>query len=147
MLTSSAKNKGRRYENHIVQKIKDSGLDPNAGRTPGSGSGNHDKGDIRSTIPYLIECKNHAGISKGILDFVDQAKEAARSSRSDRSKWAMVFRDPRTPEVNSEDYVMIEFDEFLQLLKKNKEPLIKSEDKDLAYKIKKFIFDGKELLK
>jgi len=62
MKTRSCKNKGSRFETFIAEMIKESGLDPNARRQPLSGAG-YDKGDIKTTVPFTIECKNSNTIS------------------------------------------------------------------------------------
>jgi len=144
MKSKSAKEKGRRYENKIAGYIRESGLDLRAGREIGSGSGNM-KGDIRANIPFLIEVKNQKTIK--ILNWIDQAKKQAAVGWSPREKWALVFRDPRTPETHSEDYVTIDIHQFLELLKKNSKPIIKSKDKNVKYKIEKMIQAAKDVIK
>lgn len=52
-------------ENHIVDRIRGLGIDPKADRNPGSGNGNRDKTDVRTTMQIFgrqagIEAKNHA---------------------------------------------------------------------------------------
>jgi hypothetical protein len=144
MLARSAKDKGRRYENLIAKAIRDSGLDPRAGREIGSGSGTM-KGDIRSTIPFLIEAKNQKTVHA--LDWIDQAKEQASSGFAWKDRWALVFRDPRTPESQEISYVVLDFYEFLNLLKKAAEPKMKNPDRAVEYKLKTLIRSAKEVLK
>ena len=49
--------KGRRLELRIAQKLRDSGIDKFASRTPLSGGGSI-KGDIITKCGLTIECKN-----------------------------------------------------------------------------------------
>jgi predicted AAA+ superfamily ATPase len=53
----SAVVKGKIFEDFVAGLIKSKGIDPNAVRQIGSGSGLA-KGDIRSTVNWNIECKN-----------------------------------------------------------------------------------------
>jgi len=55
---ASAKAKGSRLERAVAQAIRHKGLDDKAGRMPLSGADSHLKGDVRTDLPYTIECKN-----------------------------------------------------------------------------------------
>ena len=133
MKAGSKVQKGKRYEKRIASLIEEAGLG-SARREDGSGSGLK-KGDIRANIPFLIECKNDDAVPLWILHRIDQAKEQARVGWKWREKWALVFRDHRLPETKSEDYVVIDFNQFLELLKKDSEPLIKAPDRDMKWKL------------
>ena len=125
--------KGKRYEKHLAALIVESGLDPNAGREIGSGSGLR-KGDLRARIDFLVEAKNEANVSKALLLNIDQAKDQARKGWKWPERWALVFRDPREPETKSDDYVVLDFNEFLELLKRAAEPRTKGENPDRAFR-------------
>ena len=65
MNPKSAIEKGKRLENHVVDRLRETGLDPKACRSAGSGSGNRDKADIVTSLMVDgenlgIECKNHS---------------------------------------------------------------------------------------
>jgi Holliday junction resolvase len=145
-MTNSKVEKGKRFEKKIAQYLQDSGLDLRAHREDGSGSGLK-KGDIRSSIPFLIEAKNSKSVSKGLLKWIDQAKDQATKGFKWREKWALVFRDPRTPEHNSEDYVVIDFHQFIELLKRYREPLTKEPDRTLKYKLERLRQSAQEVIK
>lgn len=64
MKAKSAIEKGKKLENHVVEQIRDKGLDPRAYRSHGSGNGNTEKADVWTSLMILgqnvgIECKNH----------------------------------------------------------------------------------------
>lgn len=125
--------KGKRFERMIAGEIEEMGLG-RASREIGSGSGKR-KGDIFANIPFLIEAKNQKKVH--ILQWIDQAKREAEQGNWDRDKWALVFRDPRTPESGPEIYVVIDFWEWLRLLKTESEPLIKEPDRELRWLLEK----------
>jgi hypothetical protein len=130
MKAKSAINKGKRYENFLCQEIEGAGLGK-ARREAGSGSGKY-KGDISCNLDYLIEAKNQATIK--ILDWIEQAKHQAEIGNWDRDKWCLIFRNPKKPEFE-ENFAVIDLNEFLKLLKKNKEPMIKEPDNILKYRL------------
>jgi len=135
--------KGKRFEKMINQEIEAEGLG-RAIRTPGSGSGKL-KGDSFNSLDFLIEAKNQKTIH--LLDWVDQAKEQARIGNWSPEKWALIIRDPRSPETNPEIYAIIDLWQWLKLLKKNSEPRIKEPDRDMKYKIQRLIQSAKAVLK
>ncbi|MCD6371701.1 MAG: hypothetical protein J7L39_03215 [Candidatus Aenigmarchaeota archaeon] len=143
MKPKSKREKGKRFEKLIAREIEEAGLGK-ASREIGSGSGKR-KGDIFSSIPYLIECKNQKQIR--ILDWIDQAKREAEEGSWDRYKWALVFRDPRTPEKDPEIYAVIDFWQWLELLKKDQEPLIKEPDRELKYLLEKLKYFTQQVIK
>jgi hypothetical protein len=130
MKARSAINKGNRAEEFVCKQIEEIGLG-RARREIGSGNG-HLKGDIFADIPFLLEIKNHKMVQ--CLSWIDQAKKQAEQGNDNPDKWALVFRDPRKPEFE-QMYVTLDLWQFLRLLKKNKEPLIKEPDKQLKYDI------------
>lgn len=123
-------NKGKRFENYVAKEIEAEGLG-RATREIGSGSGKR-KGDIFSNLPFLLEAKNQKRLNW--WQSIDQAKKQAEQGNWDRNKWALIVRDPRKPEFQ-ECYAVIDFWEFLKLLKKDSQPRIKEPDKDLKWRL------------
>ena len=130
MLPESKIAKGKRMEEFVSKEIEEMGLGKSM-RTPGSGSGNRFKGDLFNSIPFLIEVKNQKHLNW--WQSITQAQKQAEIGNYDRNKWCLTVRDPRTPEANPEVYAVIDFWEFLSLLKKNKEPKIKKPDRELKW--------------
>lgn len=135
--------KGKRFEKLIAKEIEAEGLGL-ARREDGSGSGKK-KGDIAANLPFLIEAKNQKTIK--IQEWIRQAKSQAEMGNWSPDKWMLVFRDPSSPEVNPKIYAVLDFWETLKLLKKNQEPRIKKPDREMAWKLKRFVVYGKALLK
>jgi Holliday junction resolvase len=138
--------KGKRFEKFIANEIEEIGLG-SARREQGSGSGKK-KGDIFANIPFLIEAKNQPTAPiKRILAWIDQAQKQANIGNWAHEKWCLIFRDPRTPEDNPECYAVIDMWEFLKLLKKDSEPLIKLPDRNLRWKLERLKTDCQEVIK
>lgn len=124
--------KGKRFEKLIAREIEAEGLGL-ARREAGSGSGKR-KGDIAANLPFLIEAKNQPSKRiQAVLKWIDQAKRQAEIGNWAREKWALVFKDPRSTEVNPEIYAVIDFWQFLKLLKKDSVPRIKKPDQDMKW--------------
>jgi len=139
-------NKGKRFEKLIAQEIEAEGLGI-ARREIGSGSGRR-KGDIASSIPFLLECKNQPSAKiQTILNWIDQAKSQAEKGNWSPEKWALIFRDSRTPESRPDIYAVIDFWEFLKLMKKDQAPRIKQPDREMRWKIQRLIDSAKAVLK
>jgi len=130
MNPKSAHQKGKRLEQYVSKLIEEMGLG-SATRTPGSGSG-YKKGDIFANIPFTLECKNE---KQWHWENIDQAIREAQQSNYFIDKWALIVRDPRYPEFERV-YAVIDLGQFLELLKKNSEPLIKEPDRELSYQLK-----------
>jgi len=135
--------KGKKFENFIANEIKEAGFGE-ARREIGSGSGRY-KGDIFSSIDFMLECKNQKKLNW--LASIDQSKQQAIIGNYNRWKWALIVRDYRTPETNPEVYAVIDFWQFLNLLRTEKEPKIKEPDRSLAWDIKKLVEVGKRVIK
>ena len=135
--------KGKRFEKFICQEIEAEGLGKSI-RTPGSGSGKI-KGDTFNNLDFMLECKNEK--QTNFLPNVDQAKSQARIGNYDSGKWALITRDPRTPESSPEVYATIDLWEFLRLLKKNNEPRIKEPDRSLKYALERLRQSCQEVIK
>lgn len=130
MKAKSAIEKGKRLEKFICQQIEDMGLGKSV-RTPGSGSGGK-KGDIFSGLDFLLECKNEA--QTNFLPNIDQSRRDCEKGNFYKEKWCLITRDPRHPEFER-IYATIDLWEFLKLLKRNAEPMVKEPDKDAMRKI------------
>lgn len=112
MKARSAKNKGARFENFLVELIR-AELDPNAHRTYGSGSG-LDKNDV--IVPKYeieIEAKNQQKIK--LLDWWDQVER----QRTPINIPVLVARDPRRPEFQR-SFAICDLNDFLVLIGKEK---------------------------
>ncbi len=143
MKSKSIIEKGKRFEKFIAEAIKEAGLG-DARREIGSGSGKK-KGDIFCNLPFMIEAKNWNSTS--IQTWIDQAKEQAKKGNFNPEKWALVYRDPRSPEANPTIYTVIDFYQFLDLLKRYSEPRIKAPDQDMRWKIQRLVDAGKAVIK
>ena len=143
MKPNTARQKGKDFENYIAREIEEMGLGM-AGRTPGSGSGKR-KGDIMSNLPFLIEAKNQK--TYHLPEWIEQAKKQAEQGNWDRDKWALIIRKPRSPTEYPEAYAIIDFHEFLKLLKKDKEPMIKEPDREMKYRLKNLSIAVKQVEK
>ena len=125
--------KGKRFEKQIAQAIMDAGFGL-ARREAGSGSGLR-KGDIASNLPFLIEAKNQKTIK--IQEWIRQAKSQAQIGNYDSGKWALVFKNPESPDANPEMFVTIDFYQFLDLLKRYTEPKIKKPDREMKWHLER----------
>jgi len=143
MNPKSSQAKGKRFEKFIANEIELSGLG-SARREIGSGSGKK-KGDIYCNLPFLIEAKNQKKIQ--LWQAIDQAKSQAEKGNENKDKWCLIIRDPRTSEESPSCYAIIDMWQFFQLLKKDSEPLIKEPDRQLKWKIQRFIEYGKSIIK
>jgi Holliday junction resolvase len=141
MEIKALKEKGKRFERFILQQIEEMGLGAGC-RTPGSGSGKK-KGDVFTSLDFLPECKNEA--NPKWLPSIDQAKRQAEQGNYFKEKWVLFTRDPRYPEFE-QVYAVLDLWQFLTLLKKNKEPLIKEPDKEFKWKCEKAKQALKEVL-
>lgn len=140
MKASSAKNKGYRFESHLLEVVRRE-LDKDAHRVAGSGSG-ADKGDIRSPQYNLeIEAKNAKKTT--LLEWWEQTKREHTGENMN----VLAIRNPRKPEFE-ETLLVMDLGDFLNLLKQTKEetevigtlsPNMKWELKRLMESIKKVI--------
>lgn len=126
MLASSAKKKGKILEAFVTERLKQSGLDIRATRTPGSGNG-HIKGDIDSDLGILWECKNQA--KPKILEWF---KEATKDGLG-YQKPVVVWHPPNVP--LEESLVILEWCFFEELLKRSREPVMKTPDRTVLWKL------------
>ena len=123
--------KGKFLEKLVAHAIQEAGLGL-ACREAGSGSGKR-KGDIFGNLPFLLEVKNEE--SPRWMQNIKQAKEQARIGNWDPDKWALIQRNPQSPQANPELFAVIDFYEFLKLMKKDSEALMKTPDRDMKWKL------------
>lgn len=142
MKSRSIIQKGKRFENFVNKQIERAGLGK-ATRTPGSGSGKI-KGDSFNNLEFMIEAKNQKKID--IKRWITQAKQQASIGNYDSNKWALVFRDPDYPEFERVN-VVIDFWEWLELLKKNDEPRIKEPDREMKWKLQRMIDSARAVIR
>ena len=143
MKPKSAHNKGKQFENWCAEQIEEADLGT-ARREIGSGSGER-KGDIFANIPFLLECKAHKALNvwKGIR----QAQDQAEIGNWDSNKWALIIREPRSPTENPNAYAVIDYHEFLKLLKKDSAPQIKEPDRELKYDLERLKVLAQQVIK
>lgn len=120
--------KGKRFEKWVAKLLEEMGY--RATREVGSGSGNK-KGDIFSNFPFLIECKNHKKLR--LWKSVKQAMAQAKKGFHNSDRWVLVVKDPNSPEYDPDVYAVLDIIEFIKLVKKNEEPIIKEPDKEMLY--------------
>lgn len=112
MKPRSAKNKGNRYENWLIEYFRER-LDKKAQRTYGSGSG-LDKQDIRlPSFNIEVEAKNQKTLK--IMDWWEQCKRQEFGNMA-----VVIFRNPRKAEFQ-ENLVLLSLDDFTELVKKQNE--------------------------
>jgi hypothetical protein len=114
MKPKSAIEKGKKFEKQVAEAIQIAGLGL-ARREIGSGSGKR-KGDIAANLPFLLEAKNQKILK--IQEWIRQSREQAQIGNYDRDKWGLVFKNPESPDANPEMFIVIDFFQFLELLKK-----------------------------
>jgi hypothetical protein len=129
MKPRSAKNKGNRFENYLIEYLREN-LDSKAQRTYGSGSG-LDKQDVRlPSYDIEIEAKNQKVIH--LLDWWEQCKRQEYGNMA-----VLCLRNPRKPEF-TESLIVMGLDDWVELVKKQKEQVevINNFDRDLKWRIK-----------
>ena len=99
------KEKGRRLELRVAQKLRDSGIDKYASRTPLSGGGSI-KNDILTKSGLAIECKN---VEK--INFMSAYNQCLRDRSFGGGLPIVVWSANRV----NKDFVFMDFDEFLTI--------------------------------
>lgn len=133
--------KGKRFEDWIANQVKLAGLG-DARREIGSGSGKR-KGDIAWGLEFTPECKNEATVPSWLIKRIEQAEMQAMGAQP----WVLFVRDPRKGEGQMQAFTIMDFQDWLGLVQKSKEPKIKEPDRAVAWKLKRLIQAAKELLK
>lgn len=147
MKPSSAIAKGKLLEEFVVQQIIDSGLDPKARRSSGSGSGNRDKADIVTIMQVLgrnagIECKNQA--TTHIPEWWRQ------TTKLDTLGMEPILAFKLYGEPLEETKVVIYLDTLLELIKRSQGVTFtpqQPENRALAYALSKLNYAIKDVLK
>jgi hypothetical protein len=137
MKAKSSIAKGKELEKFIVERLKMSGLDCRATRTPGSGNG-LSKGDITNDLNLCIECKNCKNFSR---EWFKQVKRESLGVQIPIVVW-------HTNGVPLDDSVaIISWNYLEELLLKAKEPAMKNPDRQTAWKIQRLIQAAKDVQK
>lgn len=103
-------------------------------QTPGSGSGKV-KGDSFNALDFLFEFKSER--SPEWKGNIKQAKRETIQGNYFKNKWLLIQRDPDTPQANPQAFAILDYIEFLKLLKKNSEPRIKAPDREMKWLLQK----------
>ncbi len=114
------KEKGKLLENHVADRLAETGLDARAKRDGASGAGNREKSDVSTDIQINgrnigIECKNHKTLH--IPEWWKQAKKLETLGQEP----VLIYKIPHDPLEGT--LVTIYFETFLELLKGNTEHL------------------------
>ncbi len=136
----SAKNKGNRFENWLIEVLRER-LDHKAQRTYGSGAG-LDKQDVRlPSYDIEIEAKNQKTIK--LIDWWEQCKSQEHGNMA-----VLALRNPRKAEFQ-ETLIVMGLDDWIELVKKQKEVVeVESNfDPKLKWKIKKLKDAANEVFK
>lgn len=138
MKPSSAIAKGKELEDYICGRLKAHGLDARARRTPGSGSGKL-KADIDTDIGWSIEAKNTKNAA-----LPDWWRQSLMQSNS-FNRPSVVWHPPNQP--MGESVIVCRLEDFLEVLKKGREPILANPDRTTAYTLKSTLVWMKKLLK
>jgi hypothetical protein len=134
---------GKKFANWCNDQYEQMGLGI-AANTPGSGSGKK-KGDSYNAGQFLMEFKSERNPSwKGNIA---QARRQAQQGNYDHDKWLLVQRDPATPQNNPQAFAILDYIEFLKLLKRNAEPMVKEPDRDARRRIERAQTATKSVMK
>lgn len=129
MKARSAKNKGNRFENYLVERFKE--VDTKTQRTYGSGSG-LDKNDLR--LPQYdieIEAKN-ASVVHLVKDF-----EQLESQTMGGNLGILAIRNPKKSEFE-QTFIVLDLEDFIELLKAKSSYEVEVQlDPKLKWRIKK----------
>ena len=140
MKPRSAKNKGNRFENYLIEYLREH-LDSKAQRTYGSGSG-LDKQDVKlPSYEIEIEAKNQKAIH--LLDWWEQCKSQEFGNMA-----VLALRNPRKAEFQ-EVLIVMGMDDWIELVKKQKDQveIISNFDRELKWRIKRLEQAAHEVFK
>jgi hypothetical protein len=90
--------KGKLLEKWVAERLRHTGLDPEARREIGSGSGRF-KGDIATKLPITFECKNTKNFQAKA--YLKQAEEASMGYQ----EACVIWHPPGTPMENSKVFM------------------------------------------
>lgn len=139
------KEKGKILENHIADRLVETGLDPRARRDGASGAGNREKGDISTSVSINgrnlgIECKNHKTLH--IPEWWKQAKKLEVLGREP----VLAFKIPQDGLEGT--LVVIYLETLLELIQGNSGALKSIVEKpEIAWKAKRAKDAINELMK
>lgn len=133
----TARQRGKDLENFVADKLKNSGLDPQAIRQIGSGSGLR-KGDIHNSLGWTFECKN-----VGRFNWEEAAKQVRREAMG-YQKECIIYHPKNRPLDDS--VAIININDFIELLKGERREM-NDLDKIPAYFVNRIRLELKQLLK
>lgn len=109
MKASSARNKGGRFENYLVERLKE--VDPDTKRNYASGAG-ADKGDLRMPAhDFNVEAKNAMQIHL-VKDFEQAERQCISGGTA-----VLIIRNPSKSEF-SQSYAVMDLEDWMELVKK-----------------------------
>lgn len=111
MNPKSAIQKGKELENFVAELLVKSGIDRQASRQIGSGNGKK-KGDIATSIPWTIECKNTKTLKW------KEASEQVKREAMGYQKEVVIWHPPHKPLDQS--IAIININDFIELLERAK---------------------------
>lgn len=128
MQPKTAIEKGKLLENYVCDVLRSLGIDLRARRTPGSGNGRL-KADIDTDIGWSIECKNTK-----TAQLPEWWRQTLRQA-NDYNKPAVVWHPPNQP--MGESVIVTRLHDFLDLVKRAKDPDMQNPDRTMKYKLKR----------
>lgn len=137
----SSKQKGGRFEKHLVQLFRDT-IDVNAHLQPSSGSG-LEKNDIRiPTLNIEVEAKNAATFN------VQSDWEQTKSQRTSGNMAVLAVRHPKKAEF-AETVVIMDINDFIGLVQDRAETREVSftANRDAKWKLQRLVESAKSVLK
>ena len=148
MKNSTRKQKGNAFEVFVMKMINES-IDPKCRQTKASGAGLA-KGDLYCpSLDWIIDAKNWRKPS--FAEFIRTIKHQA----NDYNRSMVVFKDPKSPDINPEPYVLVSLVDLIQIVssKDSIKPIsehktsVSSNNRDLQYKTERLILAAKDFLK
>jgi hypothetical protein len=134
---------GKKFGKWANHQYEEAGLGL-AAPTPGSGCGKI-KGDSYNASEFMFEFKSERHPNwKGNIN---QARQQAKTGNFYHNKWVLIQRDPETTQDNPQAFAVLDYIEFLNLLKKNQEPRIKVQDKEMKWKLERLVDAAKRVIK
>lgn len=139
MKAKSAKDKGNRFENYLVERFRE--VDTKAMKTGGSGAG-LDKNDIR--VPQYdieIEAKNANQVNL-CKDFEQLERQTTGGNLG-----ILAIRNPKKPEFQ-QTFIVLDLEDFLEMLKEKSNFEVEVQlDPNLKWKIKKLKDSAQEVFR
>jgi hypothetical protein len=141
MNARSAINKGNRFENYLIDVLKEK-LDAKAQRTYGSGNG-LDKNDIR-LVSFDIEIEAKNAMQINLIKDWSQCKRQTMGANTG----VLMIRNPKEPEFK-ETLVVMDLHDWIDLVRHQKNEIQIQSDfsPDMKWKIKRLVEAGKAVFK